>query len=44
MKKVLEEINPDVVLIHGDTSKTFVTSLGMLLFTNSSWKNLIVKQ
>jgi UDP-N-acetylglucosamine 2-epimerase (non-hydrolysing) len=27
MKTVLEEINPDVVLVHGDTSTTFVTSL-----------------
>src|SRR5690554_2169877 len=27
MKYVLEEINPDVVLVHGDTSTTFVTAL-----------------
>ncbi|TQS71269.1 UDP-N-acetylglucosamine 2-epimerase (non-hydrolyzing) [Ornithinibacillus gellani] len=27
MKSVLEETNPDVVLVHGDTSTTFVTSL-----------------
>lgn len=27
MKSVLEEVNPDVVLVHGDTSTTFVTSL-----------------
>jgi len=27
MKKVLEEARPDVVLVHGDTSTTFVTSL-----------------
>lgn len=27
IKKVLEEVNPDVVLVHGDTSTTFVTSL-----------------
>lgn len=27
MKKILEEIKPDVVLVHGDTSTTFVTSL-----------------
>lgn len=27
MKKVLEEVNPDVVLVHGDTSTTFVASL-----------------
>ncbi len=26
-KKVLEEVNPDVVLVHGDTSTTFVFSL-----------------
>lgn len=27
IKKVLEEIKPDVVLVHGDTSTTFATSL-----------------
>ena len=27
MKEVLEEIDPDVVLVHGDTSTTFVTAL-----------------
>lgn len=27
IKNVLEEVNPDVVLVHGDTSTTFVTSL-----------------
>src|SRR5690554_90785 len=27
MKKILERVNPDVVLVHGDTSTTFVTSL-----------------
>lgn len=27
MKDVLEEVKPDVVLVHGDTSTTFVTSL-----------------
>jgi UDP-N-acetylglucosamine 2-epimerase (non-hydrolysing) len=27
MKKVLEEVKPDVVLVHGDTSTTFVTAL-----------------
>ena len=27
MKEVLEEVNPDVVLVHGDTSTTFVTAL-----------------
>lgn len=27
IKKVLEEVKPDVVLVHGDTSTTFVTSL-----------------
>lgn len=27
MKRVLEEVNPDVVLVHGDTSTTFVTTL-----------------
>lgn len=27
IKKVLEEVKPDIVLVHGDTSTTFVTSL-----------------
>lgn len=27
IKNVLEEVNPDVVLVHGDTTTTFVTSL-----------------
>jgi len=27
MKDILEEVKPDVVLVHGDTSTTFVTSL-----------------
>lgn len=27
IKKVLQEVKPDVVLVHGDTSTTFVTSL-----------------
>ncbi len=27
IKSVLEEVNPDIVLVHGDTSTTFVTSL-----------------
>lgn len=27
IKRVLEEVKPDVVLVHGDTSTTFVTSL-----------------
>lgn len=27
IKQVLEEVNPDVVLVHGDTSTTFVTAL-----------------
>ena len=27
MKEVLEQVKPDVVLVHGDTSTTFVTSL-----------------
>lgn len=27
MKAVLEEVRPDVVLVHGDTSTTFITSL-----------------
>ncbi len=27
IKSVLEEVNPDIVLVHGDTSTTFVTAL-----------------
>lgn len=27
IKEVLEKEHPDVVLVHGDTSKTFVTAL-----------------
>ena len=27
IKEVLEKVNPDVVLVHGDTSTTFVTAL-----------------
>lgn len=27
MKNVLEDVNPDIVLVHGDTSTTFVTAL-----------------
>ena len=27
IRNVLEEVNPDVVLVHGDTSTTFVTAL-----------------
>src|SRR5690554_4955373 len=27
MKQVLEEVRPDIVLVHGDTSTTFVSSL-----------------
>ncbi len=27
MKSILEEVKPDVVLVHGDTSTTFVTAL-----------------
>lgn len=27
MKEVLEEVNPNIVLVHGDTSTTFVTAL-----------------
>lgn len=27
MKKIMEEVNPDIVLVHGDTSTTFVASL-----------------
>src|SRR5690554_4688819 len=27
MKSVLKEVNPDIVLVHGDTSTTFITTL-----------------
>ena len=27
IKAVLEEVRPDIVLVHGDTSTTFVTAL-----------------
>lgn len=27
MKEILEKVNPDIVLVHGDTSTTFVTAL-----------------
>ena len=27
IKKILEEVKPDIVLVHGDTSTTFITSL-----------------
>ena len=30
IKAVLEEVKPDVVLVHGDTSTTFVTAFGAL--------------
>ena len=30
IKEVLEEVKPDVVLVHGDTSTTFVTALACL--------------
>ena len=31
IKNVLEEVSPDVVLVHGDTSTTFVTALACFL-------------
>ena len=31
IKSVLEEVKPDVVLVHGDTSTTFVDGTGLLL-------------
>jgi UDP-N-acetylglucosamine 2-epimerase (non-hydrolysing) len=31
MKAVLEEVKPDVVLVHGDTSTPFVTSLACFI-------------
>ena len=37
IRKVLEEVRPDVVLVHGDTSTTFVTALACFYFANSSW-------
>ena len=35
IKSVLEEVRPDIVLVHGDTSTTFVNCIGLLLPTNS---------
>lgn len=32
IKYVLEEVHPDVVLVHGDTSTTFVTALACFIF------------
>ena len=37
MKEVLEQEKPDIVLVHGDTSTTFVTSLACFLFANTCW-------
>ena len=31
IKSVLDEVKPDVVLVHGDTSTTFVTALALSL-------------
>ena len=36
IKAVLEKEKPDVVLVHGDTSTTFVTALACLLYTSPS--------
>lgn len=35
IKTVLEEVKPDVVLVHGDTSHYLCNGTGLLLFTNS---------
>ena len=32
IKAVLEEVRPDIVLVHGDTSTTFVTALACFIF------------
>ena len=32
IKDVLEKVNPDIVLVHGDTSTTFVTALACFYF------------
>ena len=37
IKAVLEKVQPDIVLVHGDTSTTFVTALACFLSTSSSW-------
>ena len=31
IREVLEEENPDIVLVHGDTSTTFVTALALIV-------------
>ena len=35
IKKILEKERPDLVLVHGDTSTTFVTALSMFLLKYS---------
>ena len=40
IKAVLEEVKPDVVLVHGDTSTTFVTALAC--FYLQTWKRAFV--
>ena len=35
MKDVLEEVRPDMILVHGDTSTTFATALAAYLFTDT---------
>lgn len=37
IKAVLENVKPDVVLVHGDTSTTFVTALSLLLSSDTCW-------
>ena len=37
LEKEKKKKKPDVVLVHGDTSTTFVTAFGLLLSSNSSW-------
>lgn len=32
IKEVLENVKPDVVLVHGDTTTTFVTALACFIY------------
>ena len=41
IKAVLEEVQPDVVLVHGDTSTTFVTALACFYLLWLPWQHSI---
>ena len=43
IKTVLEEVKPDVVLVHGDTSTTFITALAHTIFTLRTRRNSTVR-